>query len=122
MFMRVRVARASSGKAFIACLVLALLLAQGMRLCLHSTTANSSHIESTLSAADGHDDHAGNSEITFFGLLVLSAMPVLAAVLVVLLSILAPSLCLGRVLRARDPRFRPPHGHYLTPPLRAPPR
>ena len=114
-------------------LILALLLAQGMRVCIHAYGAphiadhvhevSATHLESTFSVLGNHEEEMSDTHITLIGILKhLLAQPLIAVVL--LLTLILVLLQTG-ILRLAQPRvqvFRPPHGHYFSPPLRAPPR
>ena len=114
-------------------LILALLLAQGMRVCIHAYGAphiadhahevSATHLESAFSMLDDHGEAVSDTHITLIGILKhLLAQPLIAVVL--LLTLILVLLQTG-ILRLAQPRvqvFRPPHGHYFSPPLRAPPR
>ena len=113
-------------------LILALLLAQGMRVCIHAYGAphiadhahevSAPHLESAFSMLDGHGEAVSDTHISLIGMLKhLSAQPLIAVVL--LLTLILVLLQTGVLLLAqpRDQVFRPPHGHYFSPPLRAPP-
>ena len=114
-------------------LILSLLLAQGLRVCIHAYgnlthvathayDASATHLESTLSMLDGHDEASSDVHVPLIGVLKdLAAEPLIAALFITLLFVL---LWQGAVwlARPRDRVFRPPYGHYFSPPLRAPPR
>ena len=113
-------------------LILALLLAQGLRVCIHAYDAPHSaehahdvaatHVESLFSVLDSHDEEMSDTHITLFGILKhLSAQPLVAVLFIALLILLLPR-GMGWFIKTRDRVFRPPHGHYFSPPLRAPPR
>lgn len=121
-------------RILIGCLVLALLFAQGLRVCMHdygaphaaahTHEAATAHIESTLSVLGTHDEEMSDTHTTLTGILKnLTAEPLFAALFISLLFILLTQQQ-GTVwlVRLRDRVFRPPHGHHFSPPLRAPPR
>jgi len=105
-----------------------ILLAQGLRVCLHghddlSRAADASpvHLESTLSTLSSHDETDADGEIPLAALLkLLSSIPFAAlawAAVFLLIAREPPHFALSRDIR-RIPD-RPPH---LSPPGRAPPR
>jgi hypothetical protein len=113
-------------------LVPALLLAQGVQLCLHvhddatyssdHVHASALHLESALTTADEHDESASDVDVVLAALLK-AVYAALAFVIVSVLVFHAP-LRLGRSGRHRPSDFWP-HArdiYCLTPPLRAPPR
>jgi len=117
----------------IAGLILALLFAQGLRVCIHTYgaphlaahahDATTTHLESTLSLFDGHDESTSDVHVPLIGVLKhLSAEPLIAALFITLLLVLLPQQRAVWFAQPRDRVFRPPHGHYFSPPLRAPPR
>jgi hypothetical protein len=110
-----------------------LLLAQGMCVCLHghaSFTRVASqqhntllHLESTLSGLSDHGEAPGNVDVPFSTLIKLCSAALAFAIVPMLVFFLL-------ALPQRDHRFPPGHSrpfyfsvlHYLSPPLRAPPR
>jgi hypothetical protein len=118
----------------IAGLILALLFAQGLRVCIHAYgnlthvaahahDVAATHLESTLSLLDGHDESTSDVHVPLIGVLKhLSAEPLIAALFITLLLVLLPQQRAVWFAQPRDRVFRPPHGHYFSPPLRAPPR
>lgn len=119
-------------RIFIAWLILALLFAQGLRVCMHAYDAphaaehdhevSAAHLESTFSMGDGHGEEISDNHISLIGILKhLTAEPLLAALFITLLLVLLP-LNIIRFARSCGPVFHPSHGHYFSPPLRAPPR
>ena len=119
-------------RSLIAWLILALLVAQGMRVCLHDFSVHHAasdvhesaamHLESTLSMFGNHDEEISDVHITFDGILKHASLAPLFALLFVTLLLV---LCRPNVARLEQPRdrvFTPPLGHYFSPPLRAPPR
>ena len=120
-------------RILIGCLILALLFAQGLRVCIHAYDAPhavehahdaaATHIESSFSVLDDHGEAMSDSHITLIGILKnLTAEPLFAALFVSLLFILLTQQGTVWLTQPRDRVFRPPHGHYFSPPLRAPPR
>jgi len=117
--------------ALVPWLVLLLLLAQGLRLCVPSETAHGHdahvtvHLESLItSAADRHesDSDDGNLDLPLSAVLkAFQANPLFLALFVFILILTFPHST-GRGVRPQALSFRPPRGHRLTPPLRAPPR
>ncbi len=114
-------------------LILALLLAQGMRVCIHAYGAphiadhahevSATHLESAFSMLDDHGEAVSDTHISLIGMLKhLSAQPLIAVVLLLTLILVLLRTGVLRLTQPRDPVFRPPHGHYFSPPLRAPPR
>lgn len=111
-------------------LILALLFAQGMRVCLHAHDATASdhehnsamHVESTLSAAVDHEESAFDADVSLPALLK-AFYSSLAFAVVLVFSLLAPIL-LQRVWRRPSIEVWFPVSplYSLTPPLRAPPR
>lgn len=115
-------------------LILALLFAQGLRLCLHDHNAphmaaheheaSAAHLESTLSVLDGHGEAMTDTHVSLVGILKdLAAEPLVAVVFVMLLLFILPLQ--QPVVRIKLPLhriFHLPRGHYCSPPLRAPPR
>jgi len=126
-----RLRSSSLRAALVPWLVLLLLLAQGLRLCVPAETAQGHdthaavHLESVISsAADQHesDSHDGDLELPLSAVLkAFQANPLFCAlfVFVLLVSLLHRT---GPGVRPETLSFRPPRGHRLTPPLRAPPR
>lgn len=113
-------------------LILALLLAQGLRVCIHAYGAPHAedhahdvavtHLESSFSVFDGHGEAVTDTHISLVGILkYISSEPLMAALPITLLLSL---LWQGAVWLAFpfSHVFRPPRGHYFSPPLRAPPR
>jgi len=113
-------------------LILAHLLAQGMHVHMHAFgaphvaahtyNAAATHLESTLSMLEGHDETLSDVHVSLIGVLKhLFSEPLIAALFITLLFVL---LRQGAVwfTQPRNRIFRPPHGHYFSPPLRAPPR
>ena len=109
-----------------------LLLAQGLRVCIHAYDAPhaaehahdvaATHIESSFSVLDGHGEAMTDTHITLIGILKnLTAEPLAALFFITLLLVLLRQT-LAWLVQPRDRIFRPPHGHYFSPPLRAPPR
>ena len=121
-------------RTLIAWLILALLLAQGLRVCIHAYgnlthvtahahDASAAHLESTLGMLDGHDESSSDVHVPLTGVLKhLASEPLIAALFITLLFVLLPQQSTVWHARPRDRVFRPPHGHYFSPPLRAPPR
>ena len=114
-------------------LILALLLAQGMRVCIHAYGAphiadhahevSATHLESAFSMLDDHGEAVSDTHISLIGMLKhLSAQPLIAVVLMLTLILVLLRTGVLRLVQPRDQAFRPPHGHYFSPPLRAPPR
>lgn len=108
--------------------LLALLVGQGLRLCLHATDTTdtgykyttASHLESNL-PAPGEPDDAGNRHVSL-GLAVIKLISdgVLAILLTVALVWLLPPLRQHFAVSRRTPLL--PSGDFrLRPPLRAPP-
>lgn len=130
LYMRVRVARTLGGKAFVACLVLALLLAQGLRLCLHvSDPANEGHVhsaalhlESGFNADIDADDTSKNGHVslafTLFKQIANDALAVVLVTAIIALFLFSPSPPFYRPARSLPP---PDRGHRRRPPSRAPP-
>ena len=119
-------------RILIAWLILALLLAQGMRVCIHAYGAphsaehahevSATHLESTFSVLDDHGEAMSDKHISLIGLLKhLSPEPLIALLFVTLLLVLLRQTVVW-LAQPRNRVFRPPHGHYFSPPLRAPPR
>jgi len=119
-------------RTLIAWLILALLLAQGLRVCIHAYgephiaahahDAAATHLESTFSMLDNQDTAMSDAHVTLLWILKhLSSEPLIAALFITLLFVL---LRQGAVWFAqpRNRIFYPPHGHFFSPPLRAPPR
>ena len=120
-------------RILIAWLFLALLFAQGLRVCIHAYDAphvaahdhevSAAHLESTFSMGDGHGEEMSDTHISLIGILKhLSAQPLITALFISLLFILLTQPGVVWLVQLRDLVFRPPHGHYFSPPLRAPPR
>ena len=125
--------RASCSRLVVFFLLPMLLLAQGMRICLHDLDSPAHvadnqhttplHLESTLGDLGDHEEASGDVDVPLSTLIKLCAA-VLAFAIVPALVFLLPAL------PQRDHRF--PTGdsrslyfsvlHYLSPPLRAPPR
>ena len=123
-------------RSLVAWLILALLLAQGLRVCIHAYgnlthvtahahahDASAAHLESTFAMLDGHDESLSDVHVPLTGVLKhLATEPLIAALFITLLFVLLPQLSVAWRTRPHDRVFRPPLGHYLSPPLRAPPR
>ena len=120
-------------RILISWLILALLFAQGLRVCIHTYgephvaaqvhNAAATHLESTFSMLDDHGGAMSDTHITLIGILKsLTAEPLYAALFITLLFILLTQQRTVWLVQPRDQVFRPPHGHYFSPPLRAPPR
>ena len=121
-------------RTLIAWLILALILSQGLRMCMHAYgdpthvaehahDVAATHLESAFSMLDDHGEAVSDAHITLIGMLKhLSSEPLIAALFITLLSVLLPQPGAAWRTRPRDRVFRPPHGHYFSPPLRAPPR
>lgn len=120
-------------RTLIAWVILALILTQGLRLCIHAYDAPhvathahdaaAPHIESDLSFLDDHDEAMSDTHITLIGILKhIFSEPLIAALFMVLLFGQLTQQSARWRARPRDRVFRPPHGHYFSPPLRAPPR
>ena len=118
--------------ALIVWLILALLLAQGLRVCIHgygnlthaaeySHESTATHFEGTLNMMDGHDGSSSDVHVPLFGMFKVVAVDPLVAVLFVVLALVLVRQGTVWIARARTLDFRPPHGHYFSPPLRAPP-
>lgn len=114
-------------------LILALLLAQGLRVCIHAYGAPhvaehahdvaATHLESAFSMLDDHGEAMSDTHITLIGILKnLTAEPLFVALFITLLFVLLRQQPAAWFAQPRDRVFRPPHGHYFSPPLRAPPR
>ena len=125
--------RASRSRLVVFFLLPMLLLAQGMRICLHDLD-NSAHIvdqqhttplhlESALSGVSDHEEAPGDVDVPLSALIKLCAAALAFAIVTTLVFLLL-------ALPQCDHRF--PTGdsrslyfsvlHYLSPPLRAPPR
>ena len=126
-----RLRSSSLRAALVPWLVLLLLLAQGLRLCVPAETAHGHdahmtvHLESLItSAADQHesDSHDGDLDLPLSAVLkAFQANPLFCALFVFVLVLSLPHRT-GPAVRPEALSFRPPRGHRLTPPLRAPPR
>ena len=126
-----RLRSSSLRTALVPWLVLLLLLAQGLRLCVPAETTHGHdthvavHLESLItSAADQHesDSHDGDLDLPLSAVLkAFQANPLLFALFIFVVLFTFPHLT-GSGLRPEVLSFRPPRGHRLTPPLRAPPR
>lgn len=115
-------------------LVLALLSAQGLRICMHAYgdpvhaaehahDAAATHLESAFSVLDDHGEAVSDTHISLIGVPKnITVEPLFAALFTTLLFILLTQRRTVWLVQPRDCVFRPPHGHYLSPPLRAPPR
>ena len=119
-------------------LILALLFAQGLRVCMHDYAAShalahanaaahdhaevATHLESSFSLLDDHGEAMSDTHVSLIGLLKqLSSEPLVALFFITLLLVLLRQTVVW-LAQPRDRVFRPPHGHYFSPPLRAPPR
>lgn len=128
-----RLIRASRHRPLMWCLMLALLIVQGLRVHFHTLadheplhghdSAFELHVGGMV-ADSGHDDPDSETALAKFALLKLkrihadAAAPALVAALPLLLLVLA-----GRGLRPPGRLRHPsPGSHVRTPPLRAPPR
>lgn len=126
-----RLRSSSLRTALVPWLVLLLLLAQGLRLCIPAETAHGHdaqltvHLESLItSVADQHESnsHDGDQEMPLSAVLkAFQANPLFFALFVFVLVLSFPHRT-GRNVRPEALSFRPPRGHRLAPPLRAPPR
>lgn len=114
-------------------LILALLFAQGLRVCLHvyddsahqpyPDAVASSHLESTFSQFGDNDPTTVDTHIPLLGLLKnFAAAPLVALVTAVLLIVLLTPERVVRLAWLHDNVPRPRFDHRFTPPLRAPPR
>ena len=128
----------STHRILIGWLILALLFAQGLRVCMHDYGAShaaahandaahnhaavATHLESTFSTLDERGEAMADTHVSLIGLLKqLSSEPLVALFFITLLLVLLRQTTVWRV-QPRERVFRPPHGHYFSPPLRAPPR
>ena len=113
-------------------LILALLLAQGLRMCIHAYGAphtedhahdvTATHLESSFSMLDEHGEAMSDTHVSLIGLLKhFSSEPLVALFFITLLLVLLRQTVVW-LAQPRNRVFRPPLGHYFTPPLRAPPR
>ena len=113
-------------------LILALLLAQGLRVCIHAYDAPhaaehahdvaATHLESSFSMLDEHGETMSDTHVSLIGLLKhFSSEPLVVLFFITLLLVLLRQTVVW-LAQPRDRVFRPPHGHYFSPPLRAPPR
>jgi hypothetical protein len=117
--------------ALVPWLVLLLLLAQGLRLCVAAETAHGHgthaavHLESLITSAAGQhesDSHDGDLDLPLSAVLkAFQANPLFCALFVFVLIVSLPHRT-GPGVRPETLSFRPPRGHRLAPPLRAPPR
>lgn len=124
--------RSSRRRPLIGCIVLALLIVQGLRVHFHTFAGHEPlhghghafelHVGG-MAADSGHDDPDSETALDKFALLKLKrvhmddAVPVLAAALSLFLLVLA-----GHPVRRPGRLFHPSSdGHVRTPPLRAPP-
>ncbi len=125
--------RASSSRLIVFLLLPMLLLAQGLRICLHDHDqlaypadhqhSAPLHLESALSSVSDHEEAPGDVDVPLSALIKLYVAALAFAVVTAL-------FFLPLALPQRDHRFpsgdsRPfyfPVLHYLSPPLRAPPR
>lgn len=113
-------------------LVLLLLLAQGLRLCIPAETAHGHdahaavHLESVItSAADRHETgtHDGDLDLPLSAVLkAFQANPFFYVLFIFVLLVSLPHRTGSSVRPGHAFLFRPPRGHCLSPPLRAPPR
>jgi hypothetical protein len=113
-------------------LVPALLLAQGLQLCLHvhddavysadHAHASAVHLESTLSTAGEHNESATDVDVTLAALL--KAFYAALAFVIVSVLVFHTRPQLGPIGRPWPSDFwpHPRDIYHLTPPLRAPPR
>ena len=113
-------------------LILALLFAQGMRVCLHAhhdsvpvadhDHGSTMHVESTLSTVADHDESASDVDVSL-PMLLKAFYSGLAFAVVWAFVFLAPLLQqLARRCQPAKFWFPPSTIYRLTPPLRAPPR
>ena len=119
-------------------LILALLFAQGLHVYMHDYGAShaaahaneaahghmaaTTHLESSFSMLDDHGETMSDTHVSLIGLLKhLSPEPLVALFFITLLLVLLRQTVVW-LAQPRDRVFRPPHGHYFSPPLRAPPR
>ena len=125
--------RATRSRLVVFFLLPMLLLAQGMRICLHDLD-NSAHVaehqhttplhlESTLSGLHDHEEALGDVDVPFSALIKLcSAALAFAIVTMLVFMVLAMPQRDHRFPSGDSPSFYFPVLHYLSPPLRAPPR
>ena len=108
-------------------LILALLLAQGIRMCLHAHDApahehaSTVHLESTLSVVADHEESVFDADVSLAMLSKVFSTPVFALVLAFVFFV----PILRQLVRYRPPAkfwFPVSATYSLTPPLRAPPR
>lgn len=112
---------------FAACLALAVVLAQGLRVQLHAhdgvagIAAVHAHVDGGSTPLDHHDDTTANVDVSFEATLkLINILPLLTLVAVVLgFGFTRPPITFFRSTIVR-PRFLDPP--YLTPPGHAPPR
>ena len=117
---------------------MALLFAQGLRVSMHDYAAShalahanvaahdhaavTTHLESSFSMLHDHGEAMSDTHVSLIGLLKhLSSEPLVALFFITLLLVLLRQTIVW-LAQPRDRVFRPPHGHYFSPPLRAPPR
>lgn len=126
MWEALRIKSSAAGRFIAAGLVFALLLSQGLRLCLHGAdtplpgVAPGSHVESTLSEHGGHDNTVVDIDMPFANL---DNVPAVASPLVLIATVLILALLgvpAGRTVWPRLPD-KLSHRPYLSPPGRAPP-
>lgn len=109
----------------------ALLLAQGLRLCLHHTVdatykdghthASAVHLESTLSVAGDHEESVGDVDVAVASLLKIFYSMLAFAVVSAFVVLTAIPRVRRRRLMPVQFCFHPYAVYSLTPPLRAPP-
>ena len=128
-----RMSTQTTHRILIGWLILALLLAQGLRVCIHTYdpsnhpaslgNLSSIHLESIFDDQEPVVATANMQDVPVFSLLkVFFADPITAIASLVFLVALLMLPYVVRLVRPHDPVLKPPSGYYLTPPLRAPPR
>ena len=110
-----------------------LLLAQGVRVCLHDFDnpahsvehqhSSPLHLESTLSALGDHEEAPGDVDVPLSALIKLYVAALAFAIVTATVFLLPALRQQGHRFPSGDSRpFYFPVLHYLSPPLRAPPR
>ena len=125
--------RASRSRLIVFLLLPMLLLAQGLRICLHDHDqlaypadhehSAPLHLESALSGVSDHEEAPGDVDVPLSALIKLYIAALAFAIVTAAVFLLsAPPLRDLRFPSADSRPFYFPVLHHLTPPLRAPPR
>ncbi len=125
--------RASRSRFIVFFLLPMLLLAQGLRICLHDHDQLTHvadhehsaplHLESALSSVSDHEEAPGDVDVPLSALIKLTIAALAFAIVTAAVFLLPALRQYGHRFPSGDSRpFYFPVLHYLSPPLRAPPR